>query len=609
MPILYQDIEQEAIDSGLLEPVYLVSFSRNSEGFHEELQEGPKFAPMLDALQQAGLRNVLECGAKIICKVEQHAAVRSVTERSKHNIRGTHVLVTETYKNDLMEAVQSSQGTSSVRVKSWRELGLVPSGKVLFPMPGRDATADDGAERFMDKEFWDNLASQIPRREDQASEATSKDPARTASVAGGTDDLSGSSSGGTSSDSEPGQLSPEQRIVGGGSPKKRGDGASSRETESTRLPKDGHSAPSSATSAVISPDAEATGGSGANNEVEPLYMISFSRYPAELHNALQTDPNLVPIREALRDAGHSCEVCMGAKLYCRPDQFDAVRSLIRSDDNEVRPYHVLVTQSCRSVLGHTIWRLLCRGRKGVRMKREVVMGYVPLSKFPPLELPPTDPNSDARASKTGSSESNTSRTRSRADSHSFGEPDRAAWSAAPPTIRPQQSLPRGAGYPGGAPPQPPPGYFPDRPLPTSYPSAPAFSGGPPPVDPQMLAAMRFIEQLDGSTLAQPTAEMDPHARVLMTGIGMMLDAYYSHQKDLNQVDSSTVPTAPHFVGSSTATAAPPQAPHFPASNQAIWSGLTNPGMGPPNPAIYRDMALGQGQHGARAPPGLGRNLR
>jgi hypothetical protein len=296
---------------------------------------------------------------------------------------------------------------------------------------------------------------------------------------------------------------------------------------------------------------------------------------------------------------------MGAKLYCRPDQYEAVRGHIRSEDNEVRPYHVLVTQSCRSVLGQTIWRLLCRGRKGVRMKREVVMGYVPLSKFPPLEQPSSDHGSESRAGKIGSGESNTSRTRSRPDSHAVAD----LRSAVPPTLR--QGLPRTGVLPGEG--LPPLGYFPEHLEPTSYPSAPAFLGGPPDIDPQMLVAMRMFEQLgaagDGTAFPQQQTEMDPHARVLMTGIGMMLDAYYSHQEKIQQTDSIAVPTvphfptAPHFVGSSSAIPAPQQAPHFPASNQAIWSGLTNPGMRPPNPAIYHDMAMGkgQGQHGARVP--------
>jgi len=123
--------------------------------------------------------------------------------------------------------------------------------------------------------------------------------------------------------------------------------------------------------------------------VEPLYLISFSRYPVELRDALHSGPLLAPVRLSLRPRDATCK---GAKLFCSVDQYEAVCACVKNSEHDVRPYHVLLTQSYREALMKTIKR--CPSRKGVRVKHEVLLGFVPIPQGPlaiaepPLEKSP-----------------------------------------------------------------------------------------------------------------------------------------------------------------------------------------------------------------------------
>jgi hypothetical protein len=105
--------------------------------------------------------------------------------------------------------------------------------------------------------------------------------------------------------------------------------------------------------------------------LETLYLISFSRYPIELRNALNDGPLLQPIRQALPHNGS----CKRAKVFCAPDQFQAVARCVQCTDQDIRPYHVLLTASYREPLIRTVDQF--SSKKGVRIKREVVLGHVP----------------------------------------------------------------------------------------------------------------------------------------------------------------------------------------------------------------------------------------
>jgi len=122
------------------------------------------------------------------------------------------------------------------------------------------------------------------------------------------------------------------------------------------------------------------GNKDENNTMEELYLVSFSRYPVELRDALQTGPLLAPVRAALRVREPQWK---GAKLFCSVDQHEAVVEVAETSDEDVRPYHVLLTQSYRDALMKTIKR--CPSRKGVRVKQEVLLGFVPVPSRPPSQ--------------------------------------------------------------------------------------------------------------------------------------------------------------------------------------------------------------------------------
>ena len=95
---------------------------------------------------------------------------------------------------------------------------------------------------------------------------------------------------------------------------------------------------------------------------EAITLISFSRYPVELRYVLQNGPLLVPIKEALRHAGHSYELPSGAKLYCSAEQYEDVAAVMSRTDVDVRPYHVVFTDFAREAVMVKIGRASCRER-------------------------------------------------------------------------------------------------------------------------------------------------------------------------------------------------------------------------------------------------------
>jgi hypothetical protein len=104
-----------------------------------------------------------------------------------------------------------------------------------------------------------------------------------------------------------------------------------------------------------------------------LFLICFTRYPAELRRELVSGSPLAPFREALTAAGHNFETASGAKIFCAVNQYEAVLAAMETMD--VRPYHVVVSQTCRDLVGRTVEKLP-KALK-VRIKDENVCEMVP----------------------------------------------------------------------------------------------------------------------------------------------------------------------------------------------------------------------------------------
>jgi hypothetical protein len=107
---------------------------------------------------------------------------------------------------------------------------------------------------------------------------------------------------------------------------------------------------------------------------EPLYLISFSRYPAELRNALLHGEHLEDGRQALKAAGYSHELNNGVKIFCTPGQYPTVEALPL---DMYRPYHVIVSAHFLPLVRRTVEGL---DRKlKVKIKDEKVIANIPSS--------------------------------------------------------------------------------------------------------------------------------------------------------------------------------------------------------------------------------------
>jgi hypothetical protein len=108
--------------------------------------------------------------------------------------------------------------------------------------------------------------------------------------------------------------------------------------------------------------------------LEPLYLISFSRYPAELRNALLLGQDLEEGRQALKAAGYSHELSNGVKIFCTPGQYPTVEALPL---DTYRPYHVIVSAHYLPMVRRTVEGL---DRKlKVKIKDEKVIANIPSS--------------------------------------------------------------------------------------------------------------------------------------------------------------------------------------------------------------------------------------
>jgi len=107
--------------------------------------------------------------------------------------------------------------------------------------------------------------------------------------------------------------------------------------------------------------------------LEPLYLVCVTRYPAELRNGLVNGSLLAHYRDALNAAGYNFETSSGAKIFCAANQYESVRKSMESMD--VRPYHVVVSATCRDCVVETIARLP-KSLK-VRIKDEKIYAMVP----------------------------------------------------------------------------------------------------------------------------------------------------------------------------------------------------------------------------------------
>jgi len=117
-------------------------------------------------------------------------------------------------------------------------------------------------------------------------------------------------------------------------------------------------------------------GDGRAEQLEPLYLMSFTRYPVHLRNALMFGEPLGSIRDDLASAGLKYELDSGLKVFCAPAQYPDVLKIMDDVADQLRPYHVLTSSSCRALVKETVDDL--RGSHRVRIKDEKTIGMMRL---------------------------------------------------------------------------------------------------------------------------------------------------------------------------------------------------------------------------------------
>eukprot|EP00928_Gymnodinium_smaydae_P041369 TRINITY_DN28009_c0_g1_i1.p1 TRINITY_DN28009_c0_g1~~TRINITY_DN28009_c0_g1_i1.p1 ORF type:complete len:795 (+),score=73.75 TRINITY_DN28009_c0_g1_i1:52-2385(+) len=97
---------------------------------------------------------------------------------------------------------------------------------------------------------------------------------------------------------------------------------------------------------------------------EDVHLLQFARYPEQWREALLEGISLKSCRDALEEAGYTCVLPSGCKVFVHPWQYlDVMAALSRMGDT-LRPYHVVVSAS----LEHLVEECLARIPRQLKVK-------------------------------------------------------------------------------------------------------------------------------------------------------------------------------------------------------------------------------------------------
>jgi len=105
-------------------------------------------------------------------------------------------------------------------------------------------------------------------------------------------------------------------------------------------------------------------GSMEDTHFEPVYLLCITRATKKWQERLYSCGLLETIRAALSDEGHGMRLPSGAALIVVPDQYVAVRHLLASE--ELRPWHVVVSESLLPLVLEVVHDMPCRSNTRVR---------------------------------------------------------------------------------------------------------------------------------------------------------------------------------------------------------------------------------------------------
>eukprot|EP00438_Fugacium_kawagutii_P014813 Skav234787 [mRNA] locus=scaffold69:69756:70532:+ [translate_table: standard] len=104
---------------------------------------------------------------------------------------------------------------------------------------------------------------------------------------------------------------------------------------------------------------------------ETVYLLHYNRSSERFHQALSGGRALESCRAALEAAGFQWLQDSGAKVFVHPWQFESIMATIVQQDVQLRPHHVIVSESLEHDVEASLSDLPCRD--GARVKRRGVL--------------------------------------------------------------------------------------------------------------------------------------------------------------------------------------------------------------------------------------------
>jgi len=125
----------------------------------------------------------------------------------------------------------------------------------------------------------------------------------------------------------------------------------------------------------------------AEDAMENLYILRFTRCPREFRDALLEGPLLQECQESMKTIGLQAEMTTGSKIFCKPglhkNALEAVKAAFPDLQDSLRPYHVIVTEEFRPLVLKIV-NGLPRGLK-VKCKEESVIARISDSQWVSVE--------------------------------------------------------------------------------------------------------------------------------------------------------------------------------------------------------------------------------
>lgn len=100
-----------------------------------------------------------------------------------------------------------------------------------------------------------------------------------------------------------------------------------------------------------------------------LYLLEFARHPFSFQAALLDGPELKTCREKMGQAGQSCELPCGAKVFVHAREYALALAMLSS--RELRPYHVVVSSDMESLVMEAVGKIPCRSKVKLRSRETV----------------------------------------------------------------------------------------------------------------------------------------------------------------------------------------------------------------------------------------------